>query len=171
MAEMTAEQLSELILDLYSAKAEAKEYLDFFVSPDIDKKLDKAKTAITKEVYRQSRGRNRSRPTRIRRMIKDLASLDPGAEHVAELMVYAIEVLCTVGADQLMKPASNSAYCKMLNDAVIYVDSAGYARVFIPRLEKAIADLKSLPRINNEFKSAMTEQLLTSLDALSVKIR
>ncbi|MDE5686815.1 MAG: hypothetical protein K2I26_09685, partial [Paramuribaculum sp.] len=70
MAEMTAEQISEMVLELYAARPEAKEYLDFFVSPDIDRRLDKARSAIRKEVGRHSRGRNKSRSTKVRRYIK-----------------------------------------------------------------------------------------------------
>ena len=83
---MSAEQISEMVLDLYAARSEAREYLDFFVSPDIEKKLDKSRSLIKKEMSRNSKGRNKSRSTRIRRFIKDISSLNPGAEPVAEII-------------------------------------------------------------------------------------
>ena len=42
LAGMDAAQLTELITDLYEARSEAKEYLDFYINPDIDKKMAKA---------------------------------------------------------------------------------------------------------------------------------
>ena len=45
---MSAEQISEMVLDLYAARSEAREYLDFFVSPDIEKKLEKSRSSIKK---------------------------------------------------------------------------------------------------------------------------
>ena len=36
LAGMTAQQLTELITDLYEARSEAKEYLDFYINPDIE---------------------------------------------------------------------------------------------------------------------------------------
>ena len=79
LAGMSAQQLTELITDLYEARSEAKEYLDFYINPDIDKKMAKTKSLIAKEAGRTSRGRARPRTTRIRRFIKDIESLNPGA--------------------------------------------------------------------------------------------
>ncbi len=53
LTKMNAEQIAELVLDLYSARPEAKEYLEFYISPNIDKKLEKAKAAIDKELLRK----------------------------------------------------------------------------------------------------------------------
>ena len=44
LATLTKEQIEEMILDLYAARPKAKEYLDFWVSGDIDSKMTKAKT-------------------------------------------------------------------------------------------------------------------------------
>ena len=52
LALMTAGQIAELVLDLYAARPEAKEYLDFYVQPDIDKRLERAKSNIKKEINR-----------------------------------------------------------------------------------------------------------------------
>ena len=52
---MDADQLRELILDVYSARKEAKEYFEFFLDPDVDKLRDKLWTVIEKELNRTKR--------------------------------------------------------------------------------------------------------------------
>ncbi|MDE6051616.1 MAG: hypothetical protein K2G08_08020, partial [Paramuribaculum sp.] len=61
LATMTAPQIADLVVELYEARPEAKEYLDFFVKPDIDAKLEKARSAIRKEASRTSRGYSKMR--------------------------------------------------------------------------------------------------------------
>ena len=138
LSQMTAGQISELVLDLYDARPEAKAYLDFFVAPDIDRKLEKAKTAITREMSRNSRGRNKARSTKIRGFIKDISSLNPGSEHVAEIMTYAVEVICLVGNEQNIKPATQNGLARLLHDTVIYVNGSGLLGIYLPRIEKAV---------------------------------
>lgn len=153
-------------MDLYQARPEAREYLDFFVKPDIDKKLEKAKANIHKELSRQSRGRNRSRSTRVRRFIKDISSLNPGPEPVLEVMAYTIEEACRIGADQWIKTTTQLGYCRLLNDTILYADSCGLLSDILPRLEKAIDDIPSSFWRGNEFKRLLREHLNTSLESL-----
>lgn len=98
LATLTPEQKDELILDLYSARAEAKAYLEFFINPDIDKLIEKSTADIGKEIYKRgSRGYNKPRITRIRNIIKNVATLNPGAEYVLELMFNTLSLLATAG--------------------------------------------------------------------------
>ncbi len=166
MAEMTAEQISEMVLDLYAARPEAKEYLDFFVAPDIDKRLDKARSAIRKELGRNSRGRNKSRSTKVRRYIKDISSLNPGAEAVAEIMTSAVELICEVGNDQWIKAATQAGYGRLLHDTVVYIDAAGLLGDYLPRLESAVGGMGSSPVYVRDFKRVLSDELKDSLESL-----
>lgn len=164
---MTAPQIAELVLDLYTARSEAKEYLDFFVSPDIDKQLDKARAAIVKECTRISRGRNRARSTRIRRHIRDIASLNPGEEHVAEIMTFAMETMCDVACRQFITPVTQGGIARLLHDTIIYCDTYGLASRFIPRLEQAVDSMKSSWWRGNEFKKLLAEVFNDTLQSLA----
>lgn len=166
LALMTAGQIAELVLDLYAARPEAKEYLDFYVQPDIDKRLERAKSNIKKEINRTSRGRNRARITRVRRIVKDISSLNPGTEHVAEIMVYAIETMCAAGSEQWIKETTQRATARMLAEALQTADSAGMLDIYLPRLREAVEGMKSSWFRSNEFKSLLKDALDDALDSL-----
>lgn len=166
LALMTAEQIAEMVIELYDARPEAKEYLDFFVSPDIDKKLERAKMLISKEMKRSSRGRNRARSTKLKRFIKDISSLNPGPEAVAEIMTFTVETFCAVGSDQLIKVSTQGALARMLHDTVVYIDTTGQLSEYLPRIRKAVDAMKSPWFRGNEFKKLLKEELKETLESL-----
>lgn len=163
---MSAEQISEMVLDLYAARSEAREYLDFFVSPDIEKKLEKSRSSIKKEMSRNSKGRNKSRSTRIRRFIKDISSLNPGAEPVAEIMTFAVEAFCEVGSDQIIKTSVQNGYARLLHDTIIYINDAGLVGDYLPRIEKAVDSMPSSWWRGNEFKKLLKQELKETMESL-----
>lgn len=163
---MSAEQISEMVLDLYAARSEAREYLDFFVSPDIEKKLDKSRSLIKKEMSRNSKGRNKSRSTRIRRFIKDISSLNPGTEPVAEIMTFAVEAFCEVGSDQIIKTSVQNGYARLLHDTIIYINDAGLVGDYLPRIEKAVDSMPSSWWRGNEFKKLLKQELKETMESL-----
>lgn len=48
LAQLDAEALREMIMEMYAARREARDYLEFWVNPDTDRELDTAKTKIQK---------------------------------------------------------------------------------------------------------------------------
>ena len=52
---MTKEDIIEMVLELYSARKEAKEYLEFYASPDEKGKLEEYKSIIREEFYPKKR--------------------------------------------------------------------------------------------------------------------
>ncbi len=159
MAGMTAEQLSELILELYSARKEAKDYLDFYVSPDIDARLEKVKTAIAKESRRTSRGYARPRMTRIRRSISDISSLNPGSEPVLEIMTFAIEEMCRVGTMRYIKDTTSKNVAKLLTETLKLADVAGMMDVYFPRLHDCVASMDTKDYYTGAFGRLMRDTL------------
>jgi len=171
LAGMTASQISEMVLELYEARPEAKEYLDFFVSPDIGRKLDKAKSLIKKEVSRNSRGRNKSRPTKIRRYIKDISSLNPGPEPIAEIMTFSIETICKMGSDQYIKQSTQAGFARLLHDIILFVDSTGQFGEYLPRIEAAVESMDSSSWRGGEFKKIMEEELRQTVECYEKNVR
>lgn len=162
---MDAPQMAELITDLYQARPEAKEYLDFFAQPDIDKRLDKAKTNIRKELFRTSRGRNRGRSTRVKRFIKDIVSLNPGAEAVVEIMTYAVVTAAQAGSDSWVKETTQRAMGRLLADTVIYADAAGLLDRCVPQLEAAIDAMNGTSQHSAAYRRTLRDVLRSTLEA------
>lgn len=165
---MDAAQITELVLELYDARKEAKEYLDFFVQPDIDSKLHKARMAIDKEASRSSRGRARPRMTRVRRFIADISSLNPGAEPICEIMTYTVEKFARIGCTTWIKETTQKAVGKLVKDTVKAADNGGVLDLFLPRLQKAVDSINSDTFYSRDFRSLLAcalEEAIASLTA------
>lgn len=141
LSAMTAEQISELVLDLYTARKEAKEYLDFFVEPDIDKRMDKARKNITKELNRTVRRYARPRMTKIRQYISDITSLNPGPEPIVEIMVFSIEEICRLGTTNYLKEPTRRNAGKLLTETLRVIDQAGMLDVYLGRISRAVSEM------------------------------
>lgn len=166
LARLDAEQMRELIIDLYEARKEAKDYLDFFVDPDIEARLEKARTAISKEMRRVTHGRSIMRISRVKQAIKSISSLKPGDEHVCEIMTYSVVTACEVTAGLWIKEPLQEALARLLRETVILADSAGMLDAYADRLNDAIKEMKSGVFHRNPFKALLADTLKSTLDEL-----
>lgn len=167
LSAMTHEQISELVLELYSARKEAKEYLDFYVNPDIDEKLDKARVAITKEMKRKSGQWANPRITRVRKQIKNIATLNPGYEHIAEISSYAVEAACVMINDSHTKESVQRNIAKLLHEAIAMSDKAGMLNVHMARIRKAIDGMDTPHFRSNQLKRALNEAFHEAIASLA----
>lgn len=109
LAALDREQLTEMILDAYSARKEIKEYFNFYLNPDPEKLSGKYFDVISKELKRTKRGGySKARISFIRKQLKEFASFQPGADHEAHLMMKTIRLAMAVEivvnfTDTLMK--------------------------------------------------------------------
>ena len=55
---MPKEEIIGMVLEMYDARKEAKEYLEFYANPDEDGKLEEYKKIITEEFYPQGEDRS-----------------------------------------------------------------------------------------------------------------
>ena len=88
---MTKEDIIEMVLELYSARKEAKEYLEFYASPDEKGKLEEYKSIIREEFYPKKRREPQTRFSVCRKAVADFKKLKPSADALAELMVSYME--------------------------------------------------------------------------------
>ena len=166
LALMNREEMSELIVDLYEARKEAKEYLDFFVDPDIESRLTKARLAISKEATRTSRGRARPRITKVRQVIKNISTLNPGVEAECDIMAFAVETFCGVGSDNWVKDATQKSLAKLLHDTIVLADKGGLLNFFLPRMEGAVKKMREDKFYNPDMKSLMWTTLEDTISTL-----
>ncbi len=88
---MEKDQLVQLILDAYSARKETKEYLEFYMDPDVAKLKAKYEATISKELNRIRRGNYcKARISYIKNQIKEFSSFQPGFQPVMDLMFYTL---------------------------------------------------------------------------------
>ena len=92
LKDLSREELIEVILELYSARKEAREYLEFWADPDIDKVLDKTKTDIVKIFFTSpERARKKPATTALKALISDFKSFGPGPEMLCDIYLTVLE--------------------------------------------------------------------------------
>lgn len=170
LVHLDQEQLKDLIVELYDARPEAKDYLDFYVRPDIDARLEKARNLISKEVRRTQRGYARPRVTKIKRYIRDITSLNPGIEFSIEIMTFAFEALCSQAHMPFME-ATQKSTARLLSDIITLSDKNLMLSDFLPRLQKAINKIPKRFGVftPNRMRSLLVDTLEDCLATLTVK--
>lgn len=97
LALMDREQLVELLTEAYSARKEIKEYLDFFLNPDVEKLRAKYEISISKELDRVRRDRYcKARISFIKSKIKEFASFQPGFQAEMDLIFHTVSYAIAV---------------------------------------------------------------------------
>ena len=92
---MPKEEIIGMVLEMYDARKEAKEYLEFFANPDEAGKLEEYKKIITEEFYpAKSRREPKTRFSVCRKAVSDYKKLKPSPEKLADLMLCYVENAC-----------------------------------------------------------------------------
>ncbi len=87
---MTHEQLVQVVLDAYDARKDTREYFEFFLNPDVGRQMEKATETVRKELGRVKWGKSKARVTVFKTLIKNFIGLNPGPEHVLEMMTMVL---------------------------------------------------------------------------------
>lgn len=86
---------NRMVIEMYDARKEAKDYLEYYASPDENSKLEEYKDIIRAEFYPEGRREPKTRFSVCRKAVTDFKKLKPSADALAELMLsymeYAIE--------------------------------------------------------------------------------
>ncbi len=93
LQELDPEQLKEVIFELYDLRPEAKEYLDFWIDPDIEKESEKYRIRIFR-IFFISEERPRKNPDfkELKTLLKYYASLGIDPEKRIELKLYTLDI-------------------------------------------------------------------------------
>jgi len=135
--------LEELVMDLYSARKEAKDFLEYAIHPNDDVKADLYKDIILKEFF-PLRGQPKTRFSVCRKAIRDFRALDPHPELVADVLLYlpeqAAEFADTYG--DLWEAFYDSAYSNFVA-AMKYIQAHGLQPAFQSRIEQLLHHTES----------------------------
>lgn len=154
IAQFTSEQLREMLLDLYDARREAKEYLEFFLDPDVDKLTEKYTKVIDKEFNRTKRRLISPRWTVVRNAIKVYASFKPGSEAVANLMLHTLSLACHNLRYHNVAPTMLNGARRLVTDTLKFGDTHYMASLTTPSVAKII---NSIPTTFYHSRLARTE--------------
>ncbi len=92
-------QLEEFVLDIYSDVKAAKEYLDFFLNPDVNKVVDKTQRALFSKVFKPNGDPvPRLKFSKMNDIMKAFSAKVRDPYLVADMMAYLIGLLCDYGS-------------------------------------------------------------------------
>lgn len=161
LREFDADQLRELIFDLYSKSKEVKEILDFYADPQVGAKLEQYSKPILKEVHRVYRGQPKPRFTRIRTYLKKLAILDIGAEAMARMRVtILLDVIRVAGDGTTLSEATATAIVKYADETLVMLAGWRLLDEWLPQIQKAV---KSMP-LRRFHRNIVQAELLKSIE-------
>lgn len=125
LAAMERSQLQELLLQLYDARREAKEFLDFYADPNPAALAESYRLQIEKELAK--RGRRRAKPsiTAVRKLVKYYASLEPGAQEVLDLMIFTQKKIANLMLTVWLSESQIKSLGNYLQDVLKYADING----------------------------------------------
>ena len=94
LAGMSKEEVINIVMELYDARKEARDYLDYYVNPNENKELEKFKKIVLKEFDDDISRDPQCRFSVCRKALSDFKKLAPSTETLAEAMVYYVERVC-----------------------------------------------------------------------------
>ena len=147
LASMDAGEIAEMVCELYDARPEAKEYLEYWLNPNEEAELEKYKVKIHRLFFTPS-GKQRKRPTitSIKKELKYFSSICYDPEVVAELYLF----LCSTDIQWLKERKNPTPSIKSargnLDLARQYIESAGLEDRYSIKLERLEEELAAEER-------------------------
>ncbi|MGL5937666.1 MAG: DUF6155 family protein [Phocaeicola sp.] len=142
LSTLSKEQIIEVVLELYDARKEAKEYLEFYLNPNEDIKLDEYKSIIRNEFF-PKRGEAKCRFSICRKAISDFKKLKPHPACIADLMLYYIEQGCEMTS--MYGDMWEQYYVTIetnFEKTMEYIVKLGYIEEFKDRIEKMLKSVE-----------------------------
>lgn len=149
------EQLAQLILDLYTSRKETREYLEFFMNPDIVKLTDKYHTAINHELMRGSWRRSKARISTLKNLVKDFESFGVDAEQVIDMRAYVLTQVMLVESIRDLPPTFEKSMPLYVEQTLAYGDAHA---LFDYTVEKITAVINH-PQGSNYYKRMYSKAL------------
>ena len=151
------EQLIQLILDVYSARKDAKAYFDFFVNPDVETLIEKYKKALFKEMNRGKYRDSKARISKIKQLLKEFASYGIDIEYQIQLALYVIDLSLEVERRLYYSKTLYNGMQAILQDVLTMADKAAVFEETITQINKILSGNKGTRHYVNFLKRALEE--------------
>lgn len=148
---MDKEEIITMVTELYDARKEAKEYLEYWIEPNPAKELERVEKLISRHFFTpQGVSRRSVSLPQVNRIVKDFMSVCFEAEKVAELLIYLAERMADWLEVRYRRVAYRASLRKYLNEASLYVETHELESVFGIRLERLHERAEGLERFQED---------------------
>lgn len=137
---MSKEEVINVVLELYDARKEARNYLDYFANPNENSELEKFKKIVLKEFGDDGIHFPQCRFSVCRKALSDFKKLSPSEDTLAEAMVFYIERIYefSFGAGDLWEQYYDSAISNFRSMLKFLVKN-GLLESMMPRVVQIMA--------------------------------
>lgn len=156
------EQVAEILLDVYQSCKEAREYLDFFLDPDVDKLYQKHLQQLEKEIYRGKYGRCTARVSYIRRIIRKFDSFGTGPENTLRMMEFAAMHLVHIERVRHVGATIVRGTVKLLCDMLVL----GERNMLFDKALQLVSNVLENERGSIHFRNFLRHQVEEQLDSM-----
>lgn len=149
LATLDRDQLEEVILQIYEARKDAREFLEYFVNPDEHAMYEKYHSIITKE-FRPSRGRPKARTSVCKKAVKDFTLLHPDDRLITDMQLYVVEsiVLYANKMRGYIRESHINTAKYMLDQNLKLTFAVDMMSEYMPRIKSIILTAEGIKRCN-----------------------
>ena len=151
---LSKEQIIEIVTEMYDARKEAKEYLEYWLEPDSDKELERREVMI-KRLFFTTSDRPRKLPsvTDIKKVVKDFTTICFDFEKAALLLLYVCDSYAAWMKVKRFGQTASTVALRSVETAAAYIESTGQQERFGLRLENVRNLIDQLIRQEQEVPS------------------
>lgn len=159
---MTADDLAALVLEVYDARKEAKEYLEYYLNPDINAKYAAAMETVVKELSRVVRRKYAPRMSKIKGAVKLFRTYGPDEEMMCRMLTEIFELMCAAVRTHFISVAFVTGCATHLRDTVREIDRSALTGIYFPRLTAAVDSVQGDYYDSRQFRESMREAIETT---------
>ena len=153
LAALDKEEIITMVTELYDARKEAKEYLEYWIDPDADKELERVEKLVDRMFFTpQGVSRKSLSLPAVNKLIKDFMSICFDPEKVADLLIYVTERMAAWLEVRYRRMSYRASLRKFLNEASLYVETHELESVFGLRLERLTELVEGLEKYQEELR-------------------
>lgn len=161
LSSFTQDQLIEVVLQVYDVSKEAKDYLEYFLSPDQEQFYTKTLDAIDAEFNRIRRRVAKFRISLIKKYIKTAQGYGLDVEYVANLKYHSICRIALLLKYYYLTDTQCRAYETLISDYIEFCLKEGIVDVALRKM----AELCSAKNISKSVRSS-TETIVNQIISL-----
>lgn len=150
----------QLVLDLYTSRKETREYLEFFINPDVEKLVDKYHTAINRELMRGSWRRSKARISTLKNLVKEFESFGVDAELVLDMRCYLLGQTMLVESARDLPASFEKAMPLYIHQTLAYADAHQIFDKGLQKIQRLVDDPRATNYYHRLYRQALADYLL-----------
>lgn len=167
LAAMEAEQLRQLVFDIYSACPDAHRYLEFFLDPNVEKLTGEFTEAIGKEFCRVKRYTSKARFSVVNKLVKTYISYGVDATDALNLMMYVVKLAVRIENAYYVNDSYYNGTRRFVATVLKYAD----ANMCVQEIMERFGQVSKWEIITTKMRNAISEGVEDGTAQLNKKLR